>query len=59
MDLSIGYEKFLLGGAIDIASFVRGMNTFFLIGSLLSLAAAGLALYYEVALHTKSLVSRP
>jgi MFS family permease len=59
MDLSIGYEKFLLGGAIDIVSFVRGMNTFFLIGSILSLAAAGLALYYEVALHTKSLVSRP
>jgi hypothetical protein len=59
MDLSIGYEKFLLGGEIDISSFVRGMDTFFLIGSALSLAAAGFALYHEVASRAKPLVSLP
>ncbi|MDJ0274935.1 MAG: MFS transporter [Aigarchaeota archaeon] len=53
MDLSIGYEKFLLGGEIDISSFVKGMDTFFLIGSGLSLTAAAFALYYEVH-HARS-----
>jgi len=57
MDLSIGYEKFLVGGEIEISSFVRGMGTFFLIGSALSLAAAWLSLYHEVSSRVKPLVS--
>ncbi|MEM3093503.1 MAG: MFS transporter [Candidatus Caldarchaeum sp.] len=47
LDYSIGYEKFLEGGVIEIASFTKGISTNFLLGGVITAAASLLVIWHE------------
>ncbi|MEM4303940.1 MAG: MFS transporter [Candidatus Caldarchaeum sp.] len=53
LDYSIGYEKFLEGGVIEIASFIRGISFNFLLGGVIAATAAVIVLWHEILVRNR------
>ncbi|MCS6769788.1 MAG: MFS transporter [Candidatus Caldarchaeum sp.] len=54
LDYSIGYEKFLEGGVIELSAFTRGVGMNFLLGGMIAAAAAVIVVLHETAFRKRT-----
>jgi len=57
IDLSVGYQKFFLGGEIEVVAFTNGQRAFFITGCAISFVAAALTIYHEFLLKKNASTS--